>query len=67
MIRSALIYIKSKTNRGVLVTRCNSHRVTLNCTMRDTLKKGMHYKQDVSVSLREYGNMIDGCDQAVDQ
>ena len=37
----------------------DSHRVTLNCIMRDGLKKGVHDKQDVRVSPREYGDLID--------
>ena len=33
----------------------NFHGVTLNGMIRDALKKEMRYKQDVRVSLREYG------------
>ena len=32
----------------------NSHRITLDFIMRDGLKKGVCYKQDVGVSLQEY-------------
>ncbi len=38
----------------------NSHRVTLDCIMRDALEKGVRYKQDVRISLREYGIILEG-------
>ena len=48
VIRSALIYIRSKTNRGVDYKKdVDSHRVTPDCIMRDGLKKGVRYRQDV--------------------
>ncbi len=55
VIRSALMYLWSKKNGCVLQTWCKSHRVTLDCIMRDGLKKGVCYEQDVNVSLQEYG------------
>ena len=42
---------------GVIQTRCNSHRV-LDCAMRAGLKKGVRYRLEVYVSLREYGSFL---------
>ncbi len=44
-----LIYIRSKTEIPIELP-------VLDCMMRDALKKGMHYKQNMYVSLREYGS-----------
>ena len=53
VIRAALIYIRSKTNRRVCYKQdVDSHRVTLDCMIRDGLKKGVRYKQDVCISSR---------------
>ena len=52
-----LVYIRSKTNRGLRYKPdVNSHRVTLECIMRTGLEKGMRYRPEVRVLLREYGN-----------
>ncbi len=56
VICAALIYLRSKKNRGVHDKQdVNSLRVTVDCIMRDGLKKGVCYLQDVRVSWREYG------------
>ena len=50
------IYLRSKTNRGLRQEPdVNSHRVALVHIMRAGPNKGMRYRPDVCVSLREYG------------
>ena len=57
LIRSALICIRSKTIRQLYYKLdVNSHRVTLDCIIRVGLKKGVRYRPEVCVPLREYGN-----------
>ena len=54
VIHSTLIYVRSKKERGMRYKPdAHSHRVTQDCIMRDGLKKGVCYKQDVCLSLRE--------------
>ena len=53
------IYLRSETNRWLRYKPdVNSHRVTPEI-MRAGPKKGMRYRLDVRISLREYGIKVD--------
>ena len=57
VIRSAIIYIRSKTNGGGGWGCASKIPIELHWTaynvMRDALKKGMRYKQDVHIPPRK--------------